>query len=838
MTALQKISLKQIKYSRGRFWTRVVGVVLSTAMILAVLLGSEAGIDAFRRFVIGQNGNWYWSADRLPAQAAATLSGGSGSDAWGIYGGKLAARTSQGTALSLYGVSGDFLQMMQTEFIDGKPPTTPTELVVEKQFATQYSLSVGDTIFLNSEDGKQHSMTISGIFSHSVLNLQLSVTDGGFNAFYGLDWGNLMGEDVYRFFSGTKKLDDNYYMYIKELDQSLSSLYPQTYSFWQSMLLTLSGGSGPDGRNPTLFFINLLRGVLLVIIAVASGSMIVNSFYISLAERRRTLGMLIGVGATGQQVTLCLLYEALCVGAVGIPLGLLVGCGGLGLVFQILSPLLKSMKQLIGADLSLHLTIKPSWILISIFISLMLLLFSALLPARSFSKGSIIQAISGGGEVKVNSSVTHTGKVAYWLFGAEGALAVKSAKRNRRRYRATVSSLAVCIALIIAAAGLAQYIPEVFNSNLQVEEYPIRVDYAQSKQLLSDDTSYQTLLNPQTPVNKITVTEKVLLDKVKIPVDRYTSKNIQLATSLNTYQEDNAYITDIEISSIPDKEFERIAGHQKESNGTIRCILANRYFYNTQNILQTHFQKGDSLQAYLEDMPVTLSIAVVDQREYVQHRSGNATRLQMITSQKNLDELLEQWQQIQGRPFPRSMSIAYQTEYPEDLKEELELVQYDNPKKEDSYNYLLISDNRISLALTQMMHLLLNVIFYGFSGLIALICACHVVTTISTGLTLQKREFAILQSLGMTEKGLRSMILMQSAVYSLEALVWGLPFGFALLWIEYSILRQLAGFLFTVPWWAIVVAVLGAFLLALLSAWPHLKELKKLSILQNIKMNL
>ena len=75
MTALQKISLKQIKYSRGRFWTTVVGVVLSTAMILAVLLGSEAGIDALRRFVIGQNGNWYWSADRLPAQAAATLSG-------------------------------------------------------------------------------------------------------------------------------------------------------------------------------------------------------------------------------------------------------------------------------------------------------------------------------------------------------------------------------------------------------------------------------------------------------------------------------------------------------------------------------------------------------------------------------------------------------------------------------------------------------------------------------------------------------------------------------------------------------------------------------------------
>lgn len=75
---------------------------------------------------------------------------------------------------------------------------------------------------------------------------------------------------------------------------------------------------------------------------------------------------------------------------------------------------------------------------------------------------------------------------------------------------------------------------------------------------------------------------------------------------------------------------------------------------------------------------------------------------------------------------------------------------------------------------------------------------------------LQKREFAILKSLGMIEK-----ILMQSTVYSLEA-----------------------AFLFTVPWWTIVAAILGSFFLALLSAWSHLKDLKKLSIIQAIKMHL
>lgn len=834
MTALQKVSIKQIRNSKGRFWATVAGVVLSTAMILSVLLGSEASLDALRRYIIGQDGLWHWSADQLPAQAAAQLTDDAFSSQWGIYGGKYTAATSQGASLHLYGVAGDFLEMMQTDIVEGTLPQTQDELLVAKPFAARYGLSLGEEVPVSDESGGVRFLKITGIYAASVLNLQFQTEENEFNAFYSLDWSRPLGEDVYRFFSAAGQLDSDYYAHTGSLGQSLSAAWPESHPFYHSTLITLSGAPGPDGSNRTLFFLNLLRGALLVVIAAASGMMIVNSFYISLSERRRTLGMLVSVGATGRQASCCLLYEALCVGAVGIPLGLAAGCGGLGLVFRLLSPLMKGMKQMIGADLSLHLTVRPQWLLLSVLVSLAVLLFSAWLPAHRFAKGSILQAIRGGGEVKVSRHVTRAGKLAGKMLGTEAALAVKSAKRNRRRYTATVSSLAVCVALLIAAAGLARYLPAVYAVNVSMEEYPIHVDYAANTAPLIETDEYQALLHPKTPVEEVVVSENIFLAPIPVPISSYTPSAIQLATALNAYQEDGTYVTMVELYTLPDEEYARMAG-TAAPEGTIGCILANRYFYNTQNIVQTTYRQGDTLETQLEGLPVTLYVAGVDDRDYVQHRPGDATRLVLLTGQTSANGLAAQWQQMNGRPFPRSVNISYRTQYPADLKEELELLQYDNSRAGLPSDYLLVGDNRAAVALSRIIQLLLQVILYGFTFLTGLICVCHVVTTISTGLSLQYREFAMLQSLGMTQAGLYKMILMQSIVHSVEALVWGIPLGFLLLWMEYQILSRLGGFLFTIPWWAVWGAALAVFFLALLAAWPHLRGLQKNSVMENLR---
>lgn len=70
--------------------------------------------------------------------------------------------------------------------------------------------------------------------------------------------------------------------------------------------------------------------ILVLMIFCGSVSLIYNSFSISVSERTRQFGMLKSIGATRRQIRGTVIYEALVLCAVGIPLGMLAGCAGIG----------------------------------------------------------------------------------------------------------------------------------------------------------------------------------------------------------------------------------------------------------------------------------------------------------------------------------------------------------------------------------------------------------------------------------------------------------------------------------------------------------------------------
>ena len=82
-----------------------------------------------------------------------------------------------------------------------------------------------------------------------------------------------------------------------------------------------------DGR-PIWGTLWMLAIVLAAVIVVASVSLIYNAFSISVAERTRQFGLLASVGASKRQLRRMVLFEALLIGAVGVPLGLVLGVAG------------------------------------------------------------------------------------------------------------------------------------------------------------------------------------------------------------------------------------------------------------------------------------------------------------------------------------------------------------------------------------------------------------------------------------------------------------------------------------------------------------------------------
>lgn len=109
---------------------------------------------------------------------------------------------------------------------------------------------------------------------------------------------------------------------------------------------------------------------------------------------------------------------------------------------------------------TIQLELVISWwaILIAVAIAIITVIISAMLPARRAVKIPAIEALRESNEVKLKRKNIRSSKLVYKLFGFEGMLANKNFKRNRRKHRLTVASLALSIILFLSASCFSNYL--------------------------------------------------------------------------------------------------------------------------------------------------------------------------------------------------------------------------------------------------------------------------------------------------------------------------------------------------------------------------------------------
>lgn len=222
---------------------------------------------------------------------------------------------------------------------------------------------------------------------------------------------------------------------------------------------------------------NSLVGIISIILGLISiGCIIViyNSFAISVMERKKQFGLFSSIGATKKQLRKTVFYEAFIIGIIGIPLGILSGIFGIWVVLEITNYLLTDIFFR-----KLSLSMYPLFIIIPIFFMILVIIFSAFLPAKKASKISPIEAIRLNDDIKISGKKVKTRKIIRKLFGVEGELAFKNMKRNKKKYRITIISLFISIVLFISFSsllsymtlGTSQYLGEIdFDISVNVED--------------------------------------------------------------------------------------------------------------------------------------------------------------------------------------------------------------------------------------------------------------------------------------------------------------------------------------------------------------------------------
>ncbi len=135
----------------------------------------------------------------------------------------------------------------------------------------------------------------------------------------------------------------------------------------------------------------------------------------------------------------------------------------------------------------------------------------------------------------------------------------------------------------------------------------------------------------------------------------------------------------------------------------------------------------------------------------------------------------------------------------------------------------------------RMLILVVRVFSYGFIILIALIAAANVFNTISTGIMLRRREFAMLKSIGLSDKGVLSILNYECLLCGLRAVITGLPVSVLVCWFIYDLAFSRAVMNFIVPVKSMIIVTASVFLVVFASMLYAAQKLKKDNVIEVIK---
>ena len=132
---------------------------------------------------------------------------------------------------------------------------------------------------------------------------------------------------------------------------------------------------------------------------------------------------------------------------------------------------------------------------------------------------------------------------------------------------------------------------------------------------------------------------------------------------------------------------------------------------------------------------------------------------------------------------------------------------------------------------------MINVFSYGFIILVSLICVCNVFNTISTNIALRRRDFGMLRSVGMQERQLRRMLLLECSRYGVRALLWGLPIGVGAGYGIYRLLDLGGAVTYRFPWMAVCIAALAVFFIVFITMRYAVHKLRRDDPITAIRMD-
>lgn len=311
--------------------------------------------------------------------------------------------------------------------------------------------------------------------------------------------------------------------------------------------------------------------VVALIIILTSVYCIKNSFNISITEKIRQYGMLASVGATRRQIKSSVKTEAAMLGVVGIPVGTMSGILASLVLVKVVNALSAGW---LNFALSFHTSL-PALIL-AVILSIATIYFSATGSARRAAKVTPLEAIRNTKEIKIKSAKLKTPAIIGRIWGIGGVISYKNIKRNNKKYRTTVTSIVICSVTFIVISYFMSMAFSMVGMSYASTDYNIGINMSYKKDI--DIEKLSKLVSSIEGVDDYLVGAGYDFDVDK---PKYTKEYGEYCGQL--YDDSEDVSQEFLITVLDDKSYDKYASDAGIKNAAAGAILVNKGTFDVYN---------------------------------------------------------------------------------------------------------------------------------------------------------------------------------------------------------------------------------------------------------------
>ena len=591
-----------------------------------------------------------------------------------------------------------------------------------------------------------------------------------------------------------------------------------------------------------------LAAIMSVFIIGIAIIVVSNAFRVSATERFSQFGILKSVGATKKQIVETIIYEGLYLTLIGVPLGLVLGVGLQGLAIVVINHFLVGIDPH-GDVPSLRFILSGLALFLSVGVSALTVFLSAWLPARKASKVSAINAIKGTGTVKVKNKKLVLAGLMGKVFKTEGLLAFTFLKRSTANFRATVIAITFSVILVVATGSIALQMNRVGDIEWGGSPANAVVQLSQWRSYLEIEDGiweFVPIENAMTLAEAHGITRQLQAGleadesvfslgiartgSFRVPEAMTTtaSLNFLRERGLNEELDWSLTVQQLVVSPELHAHLAALAGVPANSN-----LLLNHAWDQIDNvrfaIAPFHFD-GQTIEIRNWDAIAGDALP-----------TGEILPLhgQLLEADIPLDLMpyLDMWAINVLVPEAAGIEqfIWYGEVHDPQAFVDKGLGLLDDWSDDGGGIQIFAINRQAHVEASQNMISLMTVLSFSFVSLLVTVALTNIISTLTENVRTRSKEFAVLQSVGMTSGGIKRMLGMEAVLGSLQSLVFGLPLGALAAFGLHHALGMNWSIPFQIPWLPMAFSIVGVFAITWLTMNVAAKKLRGNNIIETIR---